>query len=69
MLVLAPLHNTVSHVVTVSARGTQVSMDTALDLADMSEEELAQRLEELERSAESLDEFDEMPDVPSVDMM
>ncbi|GLC52305.1 hypothetical protein PLESTB_000607100 [Pleodorina starrii] len=47
----------------------EVSMNTAMDLADMSEEELAERLAELEKAAESLDEFDEMPDVPSVDMM
>ncbi|GIL74711.1 hypothetical protein Vretimale_2359 [Volvox reticuliferus] len=47
----------------------EVSMNTASNLADMSPEELAERMEELEKAAESLDEFDEMPDVPSVDMM
>ncbi|EFJ46756.1 hypothetical protein VOLCADRAFT_105425 [Volvox carteri f. nagariensis] len=47
----------------------EVSMNTASGLADMSPEELAERMEELEKAAESLDEFDEMPDAPSVDMM
>eukprot|EP00198_Chlamydomonas_reinhardtii_P008839 XP_001698176.1 predicted protein [Chlamydomonas reinhardtii] len=45
----------------------EISMNTAVDLADMSEEELAERLAELEAQAEALDELDEAPDVPSVD--
>lgn len=48
-------------------RPLQISMNTAVDLADMSEEELAERLAELEAQAEALDELDEAPDVPSVD--
>ncbi|KAG2441597.1 hypothetical protein HXX76_003218 [Chlamydomonas incerta] len=46
----------------------EVSMSTeATDMADMSEEELAERLAELEAQAEAMDELDEAPDVPSVD--
>ncbi|KAG2499515.1 hypothetical protein HYH03_002462 [Edaphochlamys debaryana] len=47
----------------------EISEGAAADLADVSEEELAERLAELEKQAEMMDEMDEMPDVPSVDMM
>ncbi|GFR46313.1 hypothetical protein Agub_g7878 [Astrephomene gubernaculifera] len=47
----------------------EVSMDTGVDLADMSPEEWQERMAELDRQAEELDELDEAPDVPSVDNM
>lgn len=45
------------------------SAESGSPLADLSPEELQERLEELERDNDMMDEFDEVPDVPSVDMM